>query len=327
MRVESNSEMAKHRKRHGLLDCIQRPNETLFVPSGWWHTTLNLEPSLAITENFATQSNLDEVLAELAKRPERTPEGRETATAHCVNALQWLVAAESAADSRHRHSELGHSPDAVTTTRYPGPGPDLRADDDAAANASGTGGIATRAQTHSYQSWPAAVRFGQDAPKTHLILFLASKKDALGARRATAALRAVARRAVVEGSSPELVQIVEVQPGGRATLKLMKQFGVTVGDSGPGYRPTVRVATIGATLFRYAPPDVVTHALADINDQSDDSSSSVEDMQFNHTSKTDETLKAALIEWLVAIESGQAKPYLTAADRRVLLALMEHDKK
>ena len=34
----------------GLLECEQRPDETLFVPSGWWHTTLNLAPSIAVTE-------------------------------------------------------------------------------------------------------------------------------------------------------------------------------------------------------------------------------------------------------------------------------------
>ena len=44
-------------------------------------------------------------------------------------------------------------------------------------------------------------------------------------------------------------------------------------------------------------------------------------------SELDNRLEAALSEWLMAIESGQAEPYLTAADRRVLLALMQNDKK
>ena len=314
--------MAHHRESSGLLECVQRPNETLFVPSGWWHTTLNLQPSLAITENFAAESNLDEVLAELAKRPKRTPEGRETATAHCLNALQWLVAAEVAADSRRRGVE------AVTATRYPGPGPVLRAGEQNAASAVGTGRVAIHDQAINYHSWAAAVRFGQNAPDTHLILFLASKKDSLGARRATAALRAAARRAVVRSGSVELVQIVEVQPTGEQTRDLMRQFGVTAGGSEQERRPTVRVATARATLFRYSPPEAVVRILADIIDKSDGTESPVEEVYDDgNMSQASTRLETGLVEWLLAIENGHTKPYLTAADRRVLLALMEHDNK
>jgi hypothetical protein len=321
------SQTARHHEASGLLECVQRPNETLFVPSGWWHTTLNLQPSLAITENFAAESNLDEVLAELAKRPKRTPEGRETATAHCLNALQWLVAAEVAADARRRSVDLGRRSEAVTATRYPGPGPLLRAGENNTASAVGTGRVGIHGQAYNYHSWAAAVRFGQNAPDTHLILFLASKKDSLGAKRATAALRTAARRAVVRSSSLELVQIVEVQPSGEQTRDLMRQFGVTAKGSEKEHRPTVRVATARATLFRYSPPEEVMRALVDIINTSSTDSLVEEGDGDNNMSEAGTRLETALVEWLVGIENGQAKPYLTAADRRVLLALMEHDKK
>jgi histone arginine demethylase JMJD6 len=33
---------------------VQRPGETVYVPAGWPHIVLNLEPSVALTENYAT---------------------------------------------------------------------------------------------------------------------------------------------------------------------------------------------------------------------------------------------------------------------------------
>ena len=289
-----------------------------------------------------------QVIAELEKRPRRTPDGsRETATAHCIDALRWLTAAEGAAKSRREN--LGRGLDAVTVTRYPGVSPpsESRQGDAAAAE----GGASQVESKTSSDSWSAAVRFGQGAPKTHLLLFLASKKAASkGARRATAALRTAARRAVLGGSSPEQVQVVEVQPSGQAARDLAKQFELIDSSAPPTpqaaaaaakaaerrqARPTVRVATIGATLFRHAPPDEVVQALNDIMDL-EDVAEDRDTGHSNHENRKDDSeddellnnrLVAVLIEWLKAIESGRDTPYLTAADRRVLLALMAHDKK
>ena len=35
------------------LECMLRPGEVLYVPAGWWHTVLNLSPTIAYTETYA----------------------------------------------------------------------------------------------------------------------------------------------------------------------------------------------------------------------------------------------------------------------------------
>ena len=44
------------------LECTVRAGEVLFVPRGWWHAVLNLEESMAVTQNYVCAANLDNVL-------------------------------------------------------------------------------------------------------------------------------------------------------------------------------------------------------------------------------------------------------------------------
>jgi len=37
------------------VDFLQKPGETIYVPAGWPHLVLNLEPSVAVTQNYATE--------------------------------------------------------------------------------------------------------------------------------------------------------------------------------------------------------------------------------------------------------------------------------
>lgn len=43
------------------LECVTKPGELLFIPSGWWHSALNLEPSVAFTQNFVSPQNVSRV--------------------------------------------------------------------------------------------------------------------------------------------------------------------------------------------------------------------------------------------------------------------------
>lgn len=63
-----------HAKARKLPECVEgicREGEILYVPSGWWHLVINLEPTIAVTQNFVPKVHLSKVLAFLKDKPDQ----------------------------------------------------------------------------------------------------------------------------------------------------------------------------------------------------------------------------------------------------------------
>ena len=54
-----------------IIECIQYPGETMFVPGGWWHAVINLDNTIAITENICNQGNFERVWTQTRKSRKR----------------------------------------------------------------------------------------------------------------------------------------------------------------------------------------------------------------------------------------------------------------
>ncbi|KAG0241125.1 hypothetical protein BGW41_006231 [Actinomortierella wolfii] len=54
------------------IEIVQYPGQTIYVPSGWWHMVLNMDDTVAVTQNYADETNLGAVKESLNSDPLET---------------------------------------------------------------------------------------------------------------------------------------------------------------------------------------------------------------------------------------------------------------
>lgn len=86
------------------IEVVQEIGDTVFVPSGWWHLVLNLEDTIAVTQNYVNRSNISNVMYETVDDEEKSRNLWQPLRAALATKYPYL---DSCLSFRYRRSEKG----------------------------------------------------------------------------------------------------------------------------------------------------------------------------------------------------------------------------
>eukprot|EP00501_MAST-03F_sp_TOSAG23-6_P001353 GSMAST32.ASY1.ANO1.1405.1 assembled CDS len=117
---------------------IQCTCEIVYVPHGWWHAVINIEPSVAITQNFVTANNLAKVLEFLRDKKEQVSGIKDGDSLHgrFVSVIK---------EKRPHLTELPGVKSAMDATKYSLWSKIIAGDDDSSENKVSSGSTSTTA--------------------------------------------------------------------------------------------------------------------------------------------------------------------------------------
>jgi len=75
----------------GMIECVQLPGETIFIPAGWWHCVVNLEFSMAITQNLLIPKSLPTTWHQIKKDWPKFSNYVESTTPEALKEVDGLV--------------------------------------------------------------------------------------------------------------------------------------------------------------------------------------------------------------------------------------------